>query len=366
MTTQNTTPATCRKSASATKARSPKSGAKTKLEAKAKTRNASPRADLYQQVTDKIVASLEQGVLPWRKPWRTADKLAGSLMPVNATTGRSYQGVNILLLWIAAEERGYTQNRWLTYLQAQQAGGQVRKGETGTLVVVYKPLERQAEDCSGNKLFDAEGEAVMEQRSMLKSLTLFNVAQCDGLPEQVAGLLPAPLSQEDFDTLTTPVCNDVITVINATGVQVTSMPQNRAFYRSSTDQIVLPLSGQFCTEADHWSTVLHELVHASGHKKRLDREGITSTSRKTGDPVYAFEELIAEMGSAFLCAVLGVYGEVQHDSYINGWLKALKDDKRALFRACRLAREAAEYLLAPLNGDNEPQQPESAQQEKVA
>lgn len=138
----------------------------------------------------------------------------------------------------------------------------------------------------------------------------------------------------------------VLRMVNATGVKHRMLPQNRAYYRPLTDEIVMPVAGQFFTEADWWSTLLHELVHSTGHTKRLNREGITSSSRQFGDPVYAFEELIAEMGSAFLCAQLGVSGEVQHDSYVDHWLKVLKSDKKALFRACRHAREASEYLLA--------------------
>ena len=302
------------------------------------------RADMYQQVTDKIIAALEKGALPWRRPWRSAEKPAGSALPVNALTGRFYSGVNIPLLWMAAEERGFQSDSWLTYCQAQQAGGQVRKGESCTLAVIFKPFEKQAEDKQGNKLFDDEGKPVMSSLAMLKPLQLFNTQQCDGLPESITGQRPT-LTAEETDTVSVPVMNRMVDIFNASGVTVAFLQQDRAFYRPSTDQIVMPQAGQFFTEADYWSTLLHELVHATGHQTRLQREGITSSTRRFGDPVYAFEELIAEMGSAFLCAELGIYGEVQHDSYISGWLKALKEDKKALFRACRQAREASEFLL---------------------
>ncbi|HAV9324102.1 TPA: DNA primase, partial [Escherichia coli] len=121
-------------------------------------------------------------------------------------------------------------------------------------------------------------------------------------------------------------------------------PQDRAFYRPDTDRIVMPLSSQFDSVADYWTTLLHELVHSTGHEKRLRRAGISSFAGRKS-PEYAFEELIAEMGSAFLCAHLGIAGDVQHESYIDGWLNVLKSDKKALFRACRQAREASEYLL---------------------
>lgn len=305
------------------------------------------RTDLYQQVTDKIIAALEKGTVPWRKPWRMVDKPNGSSLPANAVTGRQYSGVNIPLLWMAAEERGFSSDRWLTYLQAQQLGGHVRQGETSSLAVVYKKFEKQATDLGGNAVFDDEGNPLMEPRSMLKTLQLFNIQQCEGLPLEISGKSVSLMSEEEIETLSPPVVNRVIEIFNSTGVSVAFLEQNRAFYRTTTDDIVMPTSGQFYTEADYWATLLHELIHATGHEKRLNREGITSSSRKFGDPVYAFEELIAEMGSAFLCAELGVYGEVQHESYISGWLAKLKEDKRALFSACRKAREATDFLLNP-------------------
>jgi antirestriction protein ArdC len=313
--------------------------------ARQSSRRPSGREDLYQTVTDKIIAALEKGTAPWRRPWRTAEKFVGSSLPANALTGRHYSGVNIPLLWMAAEERGFRSDRWLTYRQAQEAGGQVRKGETSSLAVIFKPFEKQAEDKKGNKLFDDQGKPLMVSRAMLKSLQLFNTQQCEGLPEHLVGQPAEPMTKDETDTLSVPVMNRVLEIFNASGVKSTSLRQDKAFYWPAMDEIVMPLSGQFFTEADYWSTLLHELVHASGHQKRLNREGITSSTRKFGDPIYAFEELIAEMGSAFLCAELGVYGEVQHESYISSWLTKLREDKKALFNACRQAREATEFLL---------------------
>lgn len=309
------------------------------------------RADLYQQVTDKIIAALEKGVAPWRKPWRSAQHTHGNAFPVNATTGRAYSGINIPLLWMAAEENGYSSDRWLTYQQAQVAGGQVRKGESCSLAVFFKPFEKQMTGDDGTGAVDENGQPVMESLVMLKPLQLFNVAQCDGLPAAVAG----SFSVQPESPVEKPLAPDAVLtrkvqkILSDTGVSFVSRRQNRAFYQPSTDRIVMPGEEQFNSEADWWSTLLHELVHSSGHHRRLNREGITSSTRKFGDPVYAFEELIAEIGSAFLCAELGIYGDVQHESYVAGWLKALREDKKALFRACRLAREASEYLLQPLN-----------------
>jgi antirestriction protein ArdC len=313
-----------------------------------KTNVITEKSDVYRLITDRIIVALENGTPPWKRPWRNAQKGVNTLMPSNAFTGREYSGVNVLLLWLAAEERGFHSDRWLTYNQALEAGGQVRKGETATLAVIYRDWTKQAEDSDGNKLQDAEGKPLMETVPMLRQFPVFNVSQCDSLSEQVSGVSTVTRPQEDFAAVNPEQLDQVLSVVNATGVQFSPKPQNRAYYRSVTDQIVMPLTSQFDSEGDYWSTVLHELVHASGHAKRLNREGITKATKQFGDPVYAFEELIAEIGSAFLCAYLGITGDMQHESYVEGWLSRLKSDKKALFSACRQAREASEYLLAPL------------------
>lgn len=308
--------------------------------------------DLYQQVTDKIIVALENGVPPWRRPWRSAQNVHGSSLPVNAVTGRAYSGINVPLLWMAAEDHGYTSDRWLTFRQAKEAGGYVRKNETSALAIIYKPFEKQARDSSDNLLF-RDGEPVMEQLAMLKQMQLFNVAQCEGLPDSVSGEDTVSAPEEQHTELSVTQLRQVQQILSATGVSCDHRRQDRAYYLTGADRIVMPTVSQFLREADYWSTLLHELVHATGHGSRLNREGITSSSRQFGDPVYAFEELIAETGSAFLCAELGITGDVQHESYLAGWLKALREDKRAIFRACRFAREASEYLLEPLNRNTE-------------
>ncbi|EIO1990084.1 DUF1738 domain-containing protein [Salmonella enterica] len=303
-------------------------------------------------VTDRIVAALEQGTAPWRRPWTSADAGCSGGLPSNALTGRCYSGVNVLLLWMAAEEGGYTSDRWLTYRQAQEAGGQVRKGETGSLAVIYKDWTKPAEDEHGNRLYDTDGSPLTETVPMLRQLHLFSVAQCDGLPEHMQAPQPDDGTQrpvEDYAVVSPARLADVQKMLEATGVQLESRYQSQAYYRPTADTIVMPLTSQFDSEADYWATLLHEMVHSTGHGKRLDREGITSSLRRHGDRVYAFEELIAETGSAFLCAQLGIFGEVQHESYIDSWLQVLRSDKKALFRACSKAREATEYLLAPLS-----------------
>ncbi|EHT1575494.1 DUF1738 domain-containing protein, partial [Escherichia coli] len=239
-----------------------------------------PERDLYQLVTDRVVTAIENGVPPWKRPWRSARNGVGlpEMMPANALTGKPYTGVNVLLLWLAADEAGYVSNDWLTYRQAQQLGGHVRKGEVATLAVIYKDWKKQAVDEHGNRLTDSEGEPLMEIVPVLKSNPLFNVGQCDGLPEHLMVKAEGSADALPADTFS----ERVLQVLNGSGVSVSSLPQDRAFYRPDLDRIVMPLSSQFDQVADYWTTLLHELVHSTGHEKRLRRVGIsTFTGRKS-------------------------------------------------------------------------------------
>ncbi len=301
-----------------------------------------PVRDIYQEVTDRIVAALEKGTRPWKRPWRPSEG-TGTGFPVNALTGHSYQGINVLLLWLSAAEQGFGYDIWLTYRQAQQLGGHVRKGEMATNTVIFKPVKVPAKDRHGELLRDEHGEVVMTEVPMIKANPLFNIAQCDDLPAHFYENRRLP--GEETAGITLPATHRVLDILNASGVKVTSAAQNRAYYSPSQDRIVMPLSSQFDRNADYQATLLHELVHSTDHPSRLAREGITSSSLKFGDPLYSFEELVAEMGSAFLCAQLSVEGEVNHESYLDSWLRVLKSDKKALFRAAGQARQACEFLL---------------------
>ncbi|MBC3216987.1 ArdC family protein [Serratia fonticola] len=307
------------------------------------------KVDLFQVVTDKIVAALEKGTSPWRKPWRTVAgtrSVSMSGLPANAITGRAYSGINVLLLWIDAADKGFTSHRWLTFKQALDVGGNVRKGEKSTLVTLFKPFEKKETDEQGRPMFDEQGNAVVSQRNFMTSFHLFNVEQCENLPEKL--LTPVSVAGDAGET---PEQHDIERiqraeqVVACSGVPVVHRHQDLAFYSPGADRITMPDAVQFHRPADYYSTLLHELVHSTGHISRLAREGITSSSRRFGDPVYAFEELVAEIGSAFLCAELGIQGDVQHESYIASWLKALKEDKKVIFQASRFAREAFEYLI---------------------
>lgn len=285
-----------------------------------KTKFFKTRIDIYQTVTDSIIKALEAGVKPWTCPWQRVPGMSG--LPSNFITGMAYSGMNIMLLWCSASEQGFRDARWMTYKQAQATGGQVRKGEHGTTAIFYTTLEKEND----------EGET--EHIPMLKTFTVFNVEQIDGLPL----MDESTNSTETFDPL--PQAENLF---RCSGATITEKGQN-AFYRPSSDEIFLPERFLFSDSANFYATGLHELVHWSGAQKRLNRE----MNGKFGSEEYAFEELCAELGSAFLMADLGIAGEVQHESYIASWLKALKNDKRYIFKAASSASKAHRYLMDTL------------------
>ncbi|HDU8497015.1 TPA: DUF1738 domain-containing protein [Morganella morganii] len=273
------------------------------------------KPDMYQTVTDNIIRALEAGVKPWVCPWTGNGVTSG--LPVNFSTGTAYSGINIMLLWSSAAEQGYTDPRWLTYKQAAEQGGQVRKGEHGTTIIYYKMLEKENE----------AGET--EHIPMLKTFTVFNVQQIDNLAVEYAVLPVASFDPiEKAEALTA-----------RSGAKITEKGI-QAFYRPATDEIYLPERFRFNNAANFYATQLHELIHWTGAKSRLNRE----KGSKYGSEKYAFEELIAELGCAFLMADLGITGDVQHESYISSWLKALNDDKRFIFKAASAASKAHRYL----------------------
>jgi len=284
------------------------------------------RTDLYDEVTARIVAELEAGRLPWVQPWgRTAG--TGPGLPHNALTGRTYSGVNILILWGAVIEQGWPSQSWLTFRQALEAGGCVRKGERGQCVVYADRFTPETERARAARDGD-DAKAV----PFLKRFTVFNVAQCEGLR---AGLAcdPAPLPEREI----VPVAEEVIA---ASGVEF-RVGGDRAFYVPSHDFVQVPPQPAFFEQVNYYRTCLHELTHATGHAKRLGRD----LTNAFGSKDYAREELVAEMGSAFLCAALGIVPTVRHADYIASWLEVLREDHRAIFRAASAASKAADYLL---------------------
>lgn len=285
-----------------------------------------PRASLYSEITDRIIADLERGCVPWVKPWGKAKAALG--LPKNAATGRSYSGINILILWGAVIERRYSGQSWLTFRQALALGGNVRKGEHGTTIVHADRFIPKGEK-ERAKAEDAEPQAV----PFLKRFTVFNVAQCEGLPEQLYGVAE-PLPERE-------IVPQAESLIRASGADI-RIGGDRAFYIPAGDFIQLPPQPAFFEQINYYRTCFHELGHWTGHPARLARDMSGSFGSKT----YAREELTAELAAAFVCSTLGIEPTVRHADYIGSWLTVLREDNRAIFRAASLASKAADFLLA--------------------
>ncbi len=278
------------------------------------------KKDLFGEVSARILSELEAGALPWVKPWAAT---AGQNMPQNAVTNRPYSGCNVILLWLA-RDRGWTTPRFLTYQQATRAGGYIRKGEHGTRVYFVKQL--QIKDREGE---DADTHLV----PMLREYTVFNVAQCDNLPDSIKAGRPMRVRNPDTrDGLADEF-------LRSTGADIRE-GHGEAYFVPSQDFISVPAFEAF-KGADHFYNVaFHELSHWTGHKSRLDRD----LKNRFRSREYAAEELIAELGAAFLCAEFGFDGDMRNAGYIATWIDLLKADKRAFFTACSKAQAATDYL----------------------
>lgn len=272
------------------------------------------------------MADLEAGTRPWAKPW-SADQAGARLSRPLRHNGTPYRGVNVLLLWGAAADRGFQAPIWMTYKQAQAVGAQVRQGETGTLVVYANRVTKTETD--------DQGEDTEREIAFMKGYTVFNVEQIDGLPAQY---LAAPVPPADPVSLMAAA----EAFFAATGAQVRH-GGDRAFYAPAGDFIQLPLAQAFRDAESYAATKAHELIHWTGHGGRLARE----FGRRFGDRAYAFEELIAELGAAFLCADLGITADVRsdHAGYLAHWLAVLKSDKRAILTAAAQAQKAVDLLF---------------------
>lgn len=270
--------------------------------------------DIAQTITDRIIAELEQGVAPWVKPWHE------SAEAYNPISGTVYRGVN--QLWLGMFGTGRS-NAWLTFKQASDAGLSVKKGSKGVPIVFWKPLSVTRKDSNGDE--------VQATLPLLKHYFVFNADDVEG----------ATFSKQG-GTLEGSIDSRVQSVIDrlqlANGVQVSSA----AYYQATKDLIGMPALSSFRSLADYHATLLHEAVHATGHQSRLDRK----LANKFGSEAYAFEELIAELGAAMLCMKTGVDGQLQHSSYIESWLKVLKQDKNAIIKAASKAQAAMDYLVA--------------------
>jgi antirestriction protein ArdC len=286
------------------------------------------RPSLYQEITDKIISELEAGRVPWVQPWGTAATKASLAMPKNAASQRQYSGINVLILWGAVIERGFSTHNWLTFRQALKLGGNVRKGEHGTTVVYADRFvpdeERERAERDGD-----EPNAI----PFLKRFTVFNTDQCERLPADLTSA-PAPVP----DGLILPHAEALIAATRADF----RIGGDRAFYSSAHDFIQVPRPEAYFEPINWHRTAVHELGHWTGHPSRLARD----LSGHFGSSLYAKEELVAEMTSAFVCASLGIVPTVRHADYIGSWLEVLREDDRAIVRAASAASKAADYLLA--------------------
>lgn len=279
------------------------------------------RVDPHQVITDRMITLLEQGQIPWQKPWNSAQ-----LMPQNAVSGKPYRGVNVFLL----HAMSYDSPFWLTFNQAKGLGGNVRRGEKACPVVFWKWLE---------------SEDTGERIPFLRYYSVFNVAQCKGIPEDkfpspgVNRREHCPIAQAEEIVATMPKRPEIKTGLS------------RAFYSPAGDFVGMPAPETFRTGEDYYSVLFHELTHSTGHETRLSRKGVAGTDGEWsafGSTPYAKEELVAEMGAAFLCGQAGIVERTLDNSaaYVGSWLARLKDDRRLVVHAAAQAQKAADFILA--------------------
>lgn len=283
-----------------------------------KTETKTERFDIYQTVTDTIIAKLETGLIPWRKPWSTDGR-----NPSNAISGKEYRGINAFLLSLVS----YNDPRWLTFKQAKDLGGNVKKGEKGTFVVFWTTWTPK----------DKEDGSKVEPLPVLKHYYVFNVEQCENLNipelESVTRNENERIERAEEIVRSMPLCP----AIRHGG--------NSAFYRPSEDFVNMPHIERFENSDSYYATLFHELAHSTGHESRLNRtEGMAN---KFGSEKYSFEELIAELGSAFICAHVGLDNSMidQSAAYIEGWLTVLRNDKKLIMKASSAAQKVADFIL---------------------
>lgn len=295
-----------------------------------------PKFDAYQMVTDHICELLESGVCPWVRPWGTVADCAFS-----RATGKPYSMLNQMLL--ADPEKKYSSiselyadvaGEWLTYKQAQEAGGTVRKGEHGRKIVFFKMIEKEGEDGEKQKI------------PYLTAYTVFRIDQCDGIEQK-----HHTDGDEPHDVTTDKTAESVAAdYVRRSGVTVNHVRGNQAYYSPALDTVVLPTMEQFHGTLEYYSTLLHELTHSTGHADRLNR---LSKVAAFGSDKYSVEELTAEIGSASILATLGIDtdGSLRNSAaYIKSWLAALRSDKRMIVNAAARAEKAVRMIFGIENG----------------
>ena len=278
------------------------------------------KIDLHQTITNQIVEAIEAGCPPWRKPW--TGSTTGACLPVRKN-GEPYRGINVLVLWSVASANGYTSARWLTFKQAKDLGASVRKGEKSATVVKFGTIEK----------VDENGEEKVIPYA--KAYRVFNADQIEGLPE---AYYVEPEPARDLGTEADPALDAFFA---KTGANIETTNEPRAFYNIPDDRIHMPPIATFHEAGGYYGTLAHELTHWTGAANRLDR-----FERFADRKAYAFEELVAEIGNCLLCATLGLTPDfAQSGAYIEGWMRAMKEDTRAIFRAASEAQKATDFIL---------------------
>lgn len=283
------------------------------------------RPSRQKEVTDKIIASLREGVAPWTKPWETNPL---GVVPKNGSTRKPYHGGNVINLWFAQSEGKFSSPYWVTFKQALELGGNVKKGEHSIAWIAsfgsYRKVGENGEESLGK---------------YAKASSVFNVEQCEGLKPDLY-YTPAPKTDHQRR-------EDVEAYIANLGAVVDHHGE-KAFYSHSADKIVLPVFEAFNTPEDYYASSLHEHAHWTGHESRLKRD---LTGKRKSESyakeeliAYAKEELIAELASAFLCASLQIEGKMQHAEYLGSWIQILEADERAIYAAASAAAKVQEYL----------------------
>ena len=290
-----------------------------------------PKRDFYAEVSARIIAELEAGAAPWVKPWSATP---GANTPCNAVTNRPYSGCNVILLWMA-QSAGYRTPRYLTFKQAVELGGHVRKGEHGMRVYFVKQLQVRENA--------TDGESEMRVVPMMREYTVFNVDQCENLPDRV--LRMGEIKRRNPDQRDAEI-DDFLACSGATIRE----GAGEAYYRLGDDFISMPRFAAFRSAAHFYGVAFHELGHWTGHRSRLDRD----LRSRFGERAYAAEELVAELCAAFLAAEFSLDGDLRHAGYIQSWIGLLKADSRAFFTACSKAQAAADYLRGLALRDEQP------------
>ena len=301
----------------------------------------SPKLDVYQLVTDQICSLLQQGIIPWQKPWNESGA------PMNLLSKRQYRGINLWLL----VSLNYEQNLFLTWEQIKSVGGSVKQGEHGHIVVFWKPVQKKGEQKQGD---------TQKAVPMLRYYRVFNIAQCRDIPEH---LIPKVDTTVEIDPIAE--CEAILNAMP--DMPAISFNGKQAYYNIERDEIVMPKMKNFKTSPGYYSTLYHELVHSTGAAKRLNRKSLTDMV-SFGTESYTMEELIAEMGSAYICRFSGILPNSIKNTvaYLDNWLGVFKNDKRFLITASGQAQKAVDFILGRKDNESKDEMNESSEEPMVS